>query len=411
MKLTDIKCKNAKYLPEEKPNGSKHKLMDGGGLFLHIKPNGKYWRLKYRFNDKQKLLAIGVYPEITLAEAREARDKARKLLLQDIDPSAHKEEQKRTKRINAANTFEIIAREWHEKKKGGWSPRYAATLLMQLESNIFPRLGKLPIGEITPAILLDALQELEKRGVYEITRKAKQMCGQIFRYAIPKGLAARDITIDLKDALETRKTEHFASIEPDELPQFIKDLNRNEARMYPTTRLAVEFMMHTFTRTSEMIQAKWTEFNFEEAIWTIPASRMKMGKAHLVPLSHQTLKILEEIKLHNGNYEWVFASHTRPRNHMSNNAILKSLERMGYRGRMTGHGFRALAMTTILEKMSYPFDVVDAQLAHAKKNSLGDAYDRAKYLTQRKTMMQDWSNYLDRIAVGGDNVIEAKFGN
>jgi integrase len=159
-----------------------------------------------------------------------------------------------------------------------------------------------------------------------------------------------------------------------------------------------------------MIQARWSEFNFEEAMWTIPTERMKMGKAHLVPLSRQVLRILEEMKLHNGNYEWVFASHTRPRNHMSDNAILKALERMGYRGRMTGHGFRSLAMTTILEKMNYQFDVVDAQLAHAKQNSLGEAYDRAKYLQQRKVMMQDWSDYLERITVGGDNVISARFG-
>jgi integrase len=405
MALSDIQIRNAK------PKDKQYKMTDSEGMYLLVSPNGsKLWRLKYRYLGKEKTLALGSYPEITLVKAREKRMDARKLLAQEIDPSSAKKEAKREKRIKNNNTFEAVAREWHAKKQSGWSPRYAATLLMQLEANLLPQLGKLPIGEITPPILLDALQQLEKRGVYEITRKAKQMCGQIFRYAIPKGMVTRDITVDLKDALETRKTVHFASLEPDELPQFIKDLNYNAARMYPTTRLAVEFMMHTFVRTNEMIQAKWTEFNFQDAMWTVPAERMKMGKAHLVPLSRQVLKILEEMKLHNGNFEWVFASHTRPRNHMSDNAILKALERMGYRGRMTGHGFRSLAMTTILEKMNYPFDVVDAQLAHAKQNSLGEAYDRAKYLAQRKVMMQDWSDYLERITVGGENIVNMKFG-
>jgi integrase len=396
MALPDIQVKNAK--PKDKP----YKLSDGGGMYLLVSPNGsRLWRLKYRFLNKEKTLAFGSYPEVSLLKAREKRAEARKLLVDEIDPSVAKKESQRDKRIKAANTFEALAREWHEKKKGSWSPRYAATLLMQLESNLFPHLGKLPIGDITPMILLDTLQEIEKHGAYEVTRKAKQMCGQIMRYAIPKGLTVRDITVDLKDALEKRKIVHFASIEPAELPQFIKDLNRNECRMYPTTRLAVEFMMHTFVRTNEMIQTKWPEFNLEDAMWTIPAERMKMGKAHLVPLSRQALQILYDIKRHNGSYEWVFASHTRPRNHMSDNAILKALERMGYRGRMTGHGFRSLAMTTILEKLAYPFDVADAQLAHAKQNSLGEAYDRAKYLQQRKVMMQDWSDYLESITVGG----------
>jgi integrase len=407
MKLTDIKCKSAPY----NEDGKKNKLYDGGGLFLHVKKSGKYWRLKYRYGGKEKLLAIGVYPSITLAQAREAREQAKKLLQQNIDPSAYKEEQKRNQRLNAENTFEAVAREWHCKKKSGWSEGYAKTIMTRLEADVFNRIGSIPISDITPAIMLDALQDIEKRGVYEVTRRAKQYCGQIFRYAIPKGLVDRDVTADLRDSLEAKQTKHLASIEPSELPHFIKDLYRNDARMYPTTLLAVEMMMHTFVRTSELIEAKWSEFDFERKVWTIPAERMKMKKPHLVPLSTQVMKILEKLKLHNGHYDWVFASHTRPRNHMSNNAILKVLDRMGYKGRMTGHGFRSLAMTTILENLPYPFDVVDTQLAHGKSGALGAAYDRAKYLEQRKRMMQDWSNYLDRITVGGDNVIEGKFGN
>jgi integrase len=361
-------------------------------MFLLVSPSGsKLWRLKYRFEGKEKLLALGSYPEVSLIKAREKRANMRKLLSEGLDPSSVRKEAKKDKQLNAINTFEAVAREWHKKKTSSWSEKYAKTIINRLEVDVFNRIGRLPIKNITPAIMLEALQEIEKRGVYETTRRAKQYCGQIFRYAIPKGLVDRDVTADLKDALESKSTEHLASIEPSELPQFIKDLARNDARMYPTTRLAVEFMMHTFVRTGELIQARWSEFDTEEAMWTIPSSRMK------------------ELKRYNGDYEWVFASSTRPRDHMSNMAILKALDRMGYKGRMTGHGFRSLAMTCILEKLNYPFDVVDAQLAHAKRGSLGEAYDRAKYLSQRKTMMQDWSDYLDEMACMG-KVIVGKFG-
>ena len=405
MYLTEMKIKKAK------PKDKAYKISDGDGMHVLVSPNGsKYWRLKYRFDGKEKLLALGIYPEVTLTEAREKRLAARKLISQKIDPGAKKRQDKIESKLSSQSTFEVIARKWHEKKQSELSERYATTIMTRLEADVFPRIGHYPIKDITPRILLNALQEIEKRGVYEITRRAKQYCGQILRFAIPYGLVDRDITVDLKDALETRKTQHYASIEPNELPKFLKDLNSNNARMYPTTKLAVELMLLTFVRTGEMIKAKWDEIDFKEAMWTIPPERMKMGKAHLVPLSTQAMEVLKQIRRHNGNYEWIFASHTRPRNHMSNNAILKALERMGYKGRMTGHGFRSLGMTTILEKLSYPFDVADAQLAHAKKGSLGAAYDRAKYLDQRKVMMQDWADYLDKVAQDGNKVILGKFG-
>lgn len=217
---------------------SKHKLSDGGGLILHVKPQGKYWRLQYRFSGKQKLLALGVYPQVSLAQAREARDQAKKLLRDNIDPSNHKREEKRTRIINNINTFEAIARQWHAKKKNGWSERYANTIMTRLEADLFPIIGSMPIKDITPTTMLHALQEIEKRGALEQTRRAKQFAGQIFRYAIPMGLADRDVTADLKDALETRPTTHLASIDPDELPQLVRDIERNDARMYPVTRFA-----------------------------------------------------------------------------------------------------------------------------------------------------------------------------
>lgn len=392
MPLSDIAIKSAK--PQEKP----YKMSDGEGMFLLVSPNGsKLWRLKYRYNQKEKLLALGTYPEVSLSRAREKRFEARKLLSEGIDPSLARKEEKREKLVNSANSFESIACQWVEKKKSGWSEKYTKKIMRRLEVDIFPAIGNYAIRDITPTVMLHALQQIEKRGAYELAQRAKQFCGQIFRYAIPLGLVDRDVTADLKDSLETRPVKHYASLEPDELPQLIRDIHRNDARMFPTTRLALELMLHTFVRTGELIQAKWEEFNLEEARWVIPGERMKMKRTHIVPLSKQALAILEEIKLHNGRYEWVFASPNRPRNHMSNNAILKGLDRMGYRGRMTGHGFRSLAMTTILEKLHYPFDVVDAQLAHSKRNSLGEAYDRAKYLQQRTQMMQDWSGYIDSL--------------
>jgi len=383
-------------------------------MFIQVMPNGSMlWRLRYRFEGKQKLLALGAYPEVSLKRAREKRFEARTLLSEGKDPSFEKQEEKKKRSAEAANTFEIVARKWHEysKDKHGWSQKYAKTIMTRLEADVFNRMGSLPINSINAVKMFEVLQDIEKRGVYEITRRVKQMCGQIFRYAITKGLVEYDATSGIdKKALSSKPVVHQVSIEPSELPQFLKDLYRNDARMYPTTRYAIEFILHTFVRTTELIKAKWSEFDFESATWTIPANRMKMKKIHIVPLSTQVLGILEDLKRYNGNYEWVFASATRPLDHMSDNAILKALERMGYRGRMTGHGFRSLAMTTILEKLEYPFDVVDAQLAHAKRTSLGAAYDRAKYLTQRRKMMQDWSNYIESITVGGDNVIEVKFG-
>lgn len=393
MKLYDVDCKNAK--PREKS----YKMSDGGGLYLEIVPNGsKYWRLKYRFAGKEKRLAFGVYPEVSLKEAREKCQQAKQLLRNRIDPGAEKKKIDLDIRLNAQNTFELIAREWHKAKKVQWSEKYAETILNRLETDVFPEIGYLPIRDINPPILLDMLRKIEGRGVYETTRRAVQYCGQILRYAVATGRAERDFTADIKNALKTRKVKHHAAISPQELPDLLNALESNKARMYEPTRLSVKLMMLTFLRTSELIQAKWDEFDLENMMWTVPAERMKMGKSHLVPLSTQAVDILEALKKYNWNREWVFASHVKPKKHMSNNTILMALYRMGYKGQMTGHGFRALALTTLLEQLNYPFEVADAQLAHSKRHSLGAAYDRAQFLDQRKIMMQDWGDYIDSLS-------------
>ena len=403
MSLTDSACKNAK--PVEKA----YKKADSQGLYLHVMPNGaRYWRLKYRFMGKEKTLALGVYPETTLAEAREKRDAARKLLAAGIDPSLEKQKQKQLAAISAETTFEAVACEWHALNTEKWSKNYAADILHRMEADVFPALGAVSISTITAPQLLAVMKQVEKRGALEITRRLLQTCSQVFRYAIVTGRMDRNPAADLKGALKPPKKEHYAALEAKDLPEFIQALERNDARLYQYTRHAIKLMMLTFVRTSELINASWEEFDFEAKQWNIPAERMKMRKPHIVPLSRQALEVLEAQKELTGKWQWIFPNQVRPIKSMSNNTILKALERMGYKGRMTGHGFRALAMSTIKEQLHYRHEVVDRQLAHAQRNSVDAAYDRAKFLGERKKMMQDWADYLDAVASQG-KVIVANF--
>ncbi len=393
MKLTDKACKNAQ--PADKPR----KLADSHGLYLEIMPGGaKYWRFKYRFQGKEKRLALGVYPFISLAEARQKRDKAKRLLLEGQDPSSAKKEEKRTALQNAINTFEDIAREWHQNNLEKWNSRYGKTILHRLETDVFPTIGAMPIAQIRAPELLAIVRNIEKRGAYEIAHRAIQTCGQIFRYAVITGRADRNPATDFRGALKATQKTHYAAIESDDLPEFTQALERNDARLYLHTRLAIKLLMMTFVRTSEMIEAKWSEFNFQDKKWVIPAERMKMRRPHIVPLSRQAIGILEQLKELSRGSDYVFPSQINLRKHMSNNTILKALERMGYKGRMTGHGFRALAMSTIKEKLGYRHEVIDRQLAHAPANKIDAAYDRAKFLDERKIMMQEWSDYLEKMA-------------
>ncbi len=402
--LNDVTCRNAQ------PQKKVYRKFDAHGLYLEVTPKGsKYWRLKYRFLGKERRLALGVYPEVSLAEAREKQAVARKQLSLGLDPTIVKQEKKRDAVLNAANSFEAVAREWHERHKMRVSEKHANTIITRLEADVFPVIGKRPIRDLTPPEILDVLRKIEKRGAHELAHRAKQYIGQVLRYGIATGRTERDHTADLRDALLQVKTTHYAALEPNELPEFLKVLRRNDARLYPQTRMAMEFLMLTFVRTSEMIEARWEEFDLAHKTWLIPAERMKMRAPHLVPLSRQTLEILEELKPISGHREWVFPSHVKPRQHMSNNTILEALRRMGYRGRMTGHGFRALAMTTIKERLGYRHEVIDRQLAHSHRNSVDAAYDRAKFLDDRRTMMQDWADYLDRAALE-EKVIVGKFG-
>ena len=392
MPLTNAACLNAK--PTTKP----YKLADSGGLYLQVMPNGsKYWRLKYRFGGKEKLQSFGVYPEVSLAEARSKRDEARKQLATDIDPTIVKRERKLKARLEAGTTFELVAREWHELNKERWTPRHGEEILYRMERDVFPQLGRMAIAQIKPLQLLQALRKIEDRGAHELARRALQYCGSVFRYAVITERTERDITTELRGVLRPFKRSHYAAFGSDDLPEFLNALERNQPRLFPQTLAATRLLLLTFVRTSELIEATWSEFKLDNQEWIIPAERMKMRRPHIVPLSGQAMAILRELKETTGYGQWVFPNQINSKKHMSNATVLGALKRLGYKGRMTGHGFRALAMSTIKEKLGYRHEVVDRQLAHAPANKVDAAYDRAKFLDERRRMMQDWADYLDRL--------------
>jgi len=390
MKLTDLKCKTAKA------KDTIQKFFDGAGLYLEVRPNGtKTWRYKYRLFDKDKNLTLGRYPENTLAEARQKHKQAHKLVFDGIDPMSAREQNNLIRKAELNNTFELIAKEWLENKSEEWSKDYCKTILTRLEKDLFPKIGQMPIKTINPPILLGALREIEKRGVFETTKRARQYAGQIFRYAIAIGKAERDPSHDIKDALKNKRVEHFKAMDLKDLPEFIKKINQNDARLFRQTCLALKLMVLTFTRKSELCNARWQEIDLKNKVWIIPAERMKMRKEHLVPLSRQALEIFQELHELNSKWEYVFVSQISARKPMNEDTILRALYRLGYKGKATIHGFRALALTTIIEKLGYRFEIPDRQLAHSKGSSVKQAYDRAEFLEDRKKMMQDWADYVD----------------
>lgn len=404
MKLTNLDCKNTP--PNEPPSKSPKKLADGNGLYLWIMPNNRrYWRFRYKdIKGKYNEYAIGVYPEISLAEAREKTREARALLRDGIDPNKHKKSLKRQRQAEAGNTYELIAREWHSHKKSEWTPDHAQNIMARLEKDVFPVLGDIPIREITHTDLLNVAKRIQERGANELAKRIIQLSVHIFQYAVITSRADKNIAEDLKGLIKPKPKSHYAAIEARDLPEFLRVLRSNQARLYRQTQLGVEMLMLTFVRTSELIKAEWSEFDFKEKEWIIPAKRMKMNRDHVVPLSRQTISILEELRELHGHPKYVFPSQINRNNHMSNNTILMSLKRMGYKGKMTGHGFRSLAMSTIMERLGYRHEVPDLQLAHAKRGDVARAYDRAQFMEERTKMMQEWADYLDSLYQTGEVV-------
>ncbi len=392
MPLTDIKCRNAKAKDKS------YKLFDGGGLYLEVMPSGsRLWRLKYRYMGKEKRISLGAYPIITLADARGARDDAKKLLFKDVDPSVARKENKQKIKREVENSFQLVALEWFENQKPVWSEGHAQKVWRCIEKNAFPYIGDMPINKITPPDLLDCLRRVEARGALEIASKTKQICGQVFRYGIQTGRCEWNAADNLTGALRSKKTEHFRTIDFKQFPDFLRALERNEARLFERTRRAVWLSLYTFCRPVEIRKARWQDIDFEEGVWTIPAEFMKMRRDHIVPLSKQAVAVLKEqrAEVEYIKSEWVFPSQVRPRNPMSDGTVNKAIKRLGFGEDMVAHGFRALARTTIREKLRVDSEIIERQLAHKASGALGEAYDRTQFLDERKVMMQDWADYVD----------------
>jgi integrase len=399
--LTDITIRNAK--PKEKP----YKLSDSKGMYLLIKPNGgKYWRLKYRFANKENHLALGVYPEVTLNMARDKRDEARKILASGVDPSQAKKDVKRQKLLSAANSFEVLAREWHSKQTAKWTDKHRDKVIRRLETDTFPALGTRPIDAITAPELLAVIRQIESRDALDVAHRVLQTVGQIFRYGIVTGRAQRDVSADLRGALKVPKKSHYANLKPTELPEFIKKLEEYDGDLQ--TKLGLKLLMMTFVRTGELRAAKWEEIDFEKKEWRIPAERMKMREMHIVPLSKQALMVLQSLRELNGHSEHLFPNRNRPTTFISENTLLYAIYRMGYHSRATGHGFRATA-STVLNEHGFRSDVIERQLAHAERDDVRASYNYAQYLPERHKMMQWWGDYLEAAANSG-KVIMGNFG-
>ncbi|MES2695068.1 MAG: integrase arm-type DNA-binding domain-containing protein [Verrucomicrobiota bacterium] len=390
MGLTDVKVRNSKA--REKP----YKLSDGGGLFLQIQPAGsKWWRYKYRFAGKEKLLALGTYPDVSLSDARERHVQARKALAAGNDPGEVKKEAKRRSLLTAENSFEAVGREWHTKCLAKWTMTHGKQILRRLEADIFPKIGARPVAAITAPEILEMARDIEARGAKDIARRAVQRCGQILNFAIATGRAERNPAPALVGALEAREKKHHAYLREGDLPQFLRTLDGYQGE--PLTRLALRLLVLTFVRTTELRAATWSEINWEKAQWRIPAERMKMRDPHIVPLSQQAVAILREIQSHSGGRETVFPNQAKRSGCMSQNTLIYGLYRMGYHTRATVHGFRATA-STILNENGFAPDVIERQVAHGERNGVRAAYNHAQYLPERTKMMQWWADYLEEAA-------------
>lgn len=403
MPLTDITVRNAKS------SDKAQKLADGGGLYLLVHPNGsRYWRLKYRVLGKEKLLALGKYPEVSLSDARVRREEAKRLLANGQDPSEVKQAQKIAALHQAANTFEAVAREWLGKKSAKQVNKTRNRNLRILEINIFPLIGKSPIEQVSSKALLTALHKMEQRGIVDSAHRALQICGEIFRYAIATERAQADLSLVLKGALAPVKEKHHASITD---PKGVADLLRTTEGYEGAflTRQALRLAPLVFVRPGELRNAEWSEIDLESGEWRIAAHKMKMKAVHIVPLSTQAVQILRELHQLNGDGRYVFPGLRSTDRPMSENTVNAALRRLGYeKTQMTGHGFRSMA-STILHEQGWPHEAIERQLAHAERNKVSAAYNYAEHLPKRREMMQAWADYLDALRSGA-KVLNIKQG-
>ncbi|ATF55366.1 tyrosine-type recombinase/integrase [Morganella morganii] len=397
----------ARQVETAKPKEKSYKLFDGGGLYLEVTAKGsRYWRMKYRFGGKEKRLAFGVFPTVTLAEAREMRNQAKKVLAAGGDPGEVKKEEKAIQKLSTGNTFEAIAREWHKSKADRWSLRYRDEIIDTFEKDIFPYIGKRPIAEIKPLELLETLRRMEKRGALEKMRKVRQRCGEVYRYAIITGRAEYNPAPDLATALTPPKKQHFPFLTAEELPYFLKDLASYTGSVI--TKTATKIILLTAVRTQELRFARWQDIDLEKGIWEIPAEVMKMKRPHVVPLSKQVIELFNSLKPLSGHYELVFIGRNDHRKPISKESVNQVIELLGYKGRLTGHGFRH-TMSTILHEKGYNSAWIETQLAHIDKNAIRGTYNHAQYLDGRREMMQWYADYMDELEGSLDNVVNVNF--
>lgn len=389
MKLT------ARQIDSAKPREKSYKLSDGGGMYLEIFPNGaKSWRLKYRIAGREKRVVFGTYPLLSLAEARQKRSEAKKLLLEGGDPSQQKQDIKVAKILAVNNSFELIALEWHEHKKPSWSKGYATDILEYLKKDIFPHIGKRPIADINAKEMLDVFRKMEKRGVLDKLKKTRQACRQIFTYAVISDRAGHNPVSDLVGVLKAPKQKHFPHLSVTELGEFQRQLEQYSGSKI--TQIATQLLMLTGLRTIELRSAEWTEIDFEKRLWQIPVARMKMKRPHMVPLSDQALKLLEELRVITGGFRFIFPGRNDSRKSMSEASINQVIEKIGYAGRATGHGFRH-TLSTILHEQGFDSAWIETQLAHADRNTIRGTYNHAQYLDGRREMMQWYADYLNKL--------------
>jgi integrase len=395
MKLNDVAVRKAK--PETKP----YKMADGGGMYIEVMPNGsKYWRLKYRINGKEKRLALGVYPDVPLALARERRDDARKLLARGIDPGESKKAAKAAGADRAANSFEVIAREWYAKNQTSWSESHGLRIIRRLEANIFPWIGNKPVADLTAPDLLSAVRRIESRGALETAHRALQNCSQVLRYAVATGRALRDVSIDLRGALPPAKETHLAAVtEPAHVAPMLRAFDAYSGSF--VTKCALRLAPLVFVRPGELRKAEWADIDLDKAEWRYLVTKTKTP--HIVPLSRQAVVILSELKALTGESRYVFPGARTNGRPMSDNAILAAMRRMNIgKDEMTGHGFRAMARTILDEVLGVRPDFIEHQLAHAVRDPNGRAYNRTAHLEERRKMMQLWADYLDKLKAGAE---------
>ena len=387
MKLTDTKCKHAG------PRDKIYKLADGHGLYLEVKPTGaRYWRYKYRIAAKEKRIAFGVYPDVSLQDVRELHRDAHKLVKAGIDPVEDRKRIEREKRLQAVNTFELVAREWHKQASVQWSDEHTRNILHTMERDIFPVIGNCVIAELKPADLLDVVKQIEARGALDVAARALQRINRIYQYAVTHLIVDSNPAQNLSGAIKTRKVQHRSHFSAQDLPNFYVNLRAYDG--HELTRLGLEFALLTFVRSTELREARWAEFDGD--IWRIPPERMKTNLAHIVPLSDRAISILAQIKALDLNSDYVFPQQQATRKVMSENTLLFALYRMGYHSRATVHGFRSTA-STILNEHGFRPDVIERQLAHVESNSVRAAYNHSDYLKERREMMQWWSDYLSEV--------------